>query len=92
MFSERTKEGAAQATAREFQEETRNVEATMRIQQQEQMFTGKKLTKMERRPNHVHVQQDFAFFHRSQNETYVKKTLKRKRNVVALEMYTADWR
>jgi hypothetical protein len=34
------KEGEAQATE-EFQEKTRNVEATMRIQQQEQMFTGK---------------------------------------------------
>ncbi len=31
------------------------------------------------------------FCYRSQNETYVKKTLKRKRSVVALEMYTADW-
>jgi hypothetical protein len=39
---ERTKEGAAQATEGEFQEETRNREATVRIQQQEQMFTGKK--------------------------------------------------
>jgi hypothetical protein len=40
MFCERTKEGAAQATAGEFQEETRNVEATVRIQQQGQMFSG----------------------------------------------------
>jgi hypothetical protein len=38
----RTKEGAAQATEGKFQEETRNGEATVRIQQQEQMFTGKK--------------------------------------------------
>jgi hypothetical protein len=45
MFCERTKEGAAQATAGEFQEEKRNGEATMRIQQQEQMFTGTKMNK-----------------------------------------------
>jgi hypothetical protein len=61
MFSKRMKEGAAQAIAREFQEKKRNVEATVRIQQQEQMFTRKKRTKMERRPNRVHIQQDFAF-------------------------------
>jgi hypothetical protein len=40
MFCKRTKEVAAQATAGEFQEETRNVEATVRIQQREQMFNG----------------------------------------------------
>jgi hypothetical protein len=45
MFCERMKEGAAQATAGEFQEETMKVEAAVRIQQQGQMFTGKKLTK-----------------------------------------------
>jgi hypothetical protein len=55
------KEGSAQATAGEFQEEIRNVEATMRIQQQEQMFTGKNEQKMERCPDRVRVQQDFAF-------------------------------
>jgi hypothetical protein len=62
MFCERTKEGAAQATARKFQEETRNVEATMRIQQQEQMFTEKKQTKMERCPDRVRAQQGFWLF------------------------------
>jgi hypothetical protein len=62
MFCERTKEGAAQATAGEFQEETRSGEATVRIQQQEQMFTRTKMNKMERGPDCVRVQQDFCFF------------------------------
>ncbi len=46
MFCERTKGGAAQTTAGEFQEETKNREATVRAKQKEQMFTGTK-TKME---------------------------------------------
>jgi hypothetical protein len=62
MFCERTKEGAAQATAGEFKEETRNVEANVRIQQQEPMFTGKNEHKMERCPDCVRVHKIFAFF------------------------------
>jgi hypothetical protein len=62
----------------------------------EQMFTLAKQTKMERCPDCVCIQQDLLLFlqvHRSRIETYVKKkTLKRNKNVVALEMYTADWR
>jgi hypothetical protein len=59
MLSKRMKEEVAYAPVGEFQEETRNV-AFVRIQQQEQMFTGKKRKKMERCPDRVHVQQDFA--------------------------------
>jgi hypothetical protein len=60
--------------AGEFQEEIRNVEATVRIQHQEQMFTGKNEQKIERCPDCVRIQQDFCFFcSRSRNETYVKK-------------------
>jgi hypothetical protein len=74
MFCERTKEEAAQATAGEFQKETRKGEATVRTQQTEQMFTWTKGTKMERCPDYVrvHVQQDFLLFcYRSGSETYV---------------------
>jgi hypothetical protein len=46
MFCERTKGGAAQTTAGEFREETKNGEATVRAKQKEQMFIGTK-TKME---------------------------------------------
>ncbi len=73
------KEGAAQALVGEFQEETRNVE-TMRIQQQEQMFTGKKRTKKWRPALTVSVSNKiFLFCYRSQSETYVKKNFEKKK-------------
>jgi hypothetical protein len=73
MFCERTKEGAAETTAGEFQEETKNWEAPVRTQQKGTNVHRDK-TKMDRCPDRVHVQQDFLLFcYRSQSETYVKK-------------------
>jgi hypothetical protein len=64
MFCERTKEGAAQTTVGEFQEETKNGEATVRAQQKRNKCScWQKETKMECRPDCIRVQQDFfAFF------------------------------
>jgi hypothetical protein len=67
------KEGAAQAMAGEFQEETRKVEATVRIQQQGQMFTGKKTNKNWSAALTVAVSNKILLFcYRSQNQIYVK--------------------
>jgi hypothetical protein len=52
----KNKKKAAQETAGEFQEETKDRDAAVRTQQTEQMFMGTKLTK------NVRVQQDFCFF------------------------------
>jgi hypothetical protein len=66
MFCERTNEGAAQTTTGEFQEETKNGEATLRAQKKEQMFMLAKQTKVERCPDRVRVQQDcLLFYYRS---------------------------
>ncbi len=74
MFCKRTKEGAAQTTAGDFQEETRDVEATVRIQQQEQMFTVKKNEQKWSTALTVSVSNKILFFcYRSRYEIYVKK-------------------
>jgi hypothetical protein len=73
MFCERTKERAAQAMAGEFQGETRNVEATLRIQQQEQMFTGQNKQKWSASLTMSMSNKILLFCYGSRNETYVKK-------------------
>jgi hypothetical protein len=53
-----------------------------------------KQTKMESCPDRGGVQQDFLLYllQVSQCNLCEKKYLKRNKNVVGLEMYTADWR
>jgi hypothetical protein len=62
MLCERKKEGAAQATAEEFQEETKNGEATVNDSTIRINVTGTKQTTMKPCPNHFRVQEDFLLF------------------------------
>jgi hypothetical protein len=73
MFCESTKEGAAQAMAGEFQGETRNVEVTVRIQQQVQIFIGQNKQKWSAALTMSMSNKILLFCYRSRNETYVKK-------------------
>jgi hypothetical protein len=72
MFCERTKEGAAQATAGEFQEERKNGEASLRALQKGTNVHVDKTNKKWSAALTVSVSNKI-FFLQIWNETYVKK-------------------